>query len=278
MTSRGLEATIGSRLIQNRNFTWKTNLTFGYNTAKITNLKNQPQINDLVSPQGGAKMGYPVRAIFSLPFAGLDPQSGIPVFTNQSGQTSADVFLQSTNTSRLKYEGSASPLYTGGWSNTLMYKNISLNFLFVYQAGNKVRLAPVFSSNYSDLNAMPRDFINRWEAPGDELKTTVPSISDARAVYYLGTASPYANYNLSDLRIANGGFIRLKTVALSYILPERLTRSMGLNTSSLTLTGNNLWLVISDKKLKGQDPEFANSGGVGLPVSTQLALALKIGF
>lgn len=278
LKSRGIEVTVGGKIIQHKNFRWQANLTFGYNTTKITNLKNQPQINDLVSAQGGSQVGYPVRAIFSIPFAGLDPASGIPVFINQAGNTSADVFLQSTNTGNLKYEGSADPLYTGGLTNIFTYKAFSLNMLFVYQAGNRVRLSPVFSANYSDLNAMPKDFINRWEAPGDEKITNIPSISDRRAVYMLNTASPYANYNMSDLRVANGGFVRLKTVAVTYRIPEQFTSAIGLSTSSVTLTGNNLWLLFADKKLKGQDPEFANSGGVGSPVFTQLALALKVGF
>jgi hypothetical protein len=97
-------------------------------------------------------------------------------------------------------------------------------------------------------------------------------------VYFLGSSSPYGNYNYSDVRVARGSFVRLKTVALTYSLPGHLTKSIGINNSSLTFTGNNLWLMFADKKLKGQDPEFANSGGVGSPVFTQLSLALKIGF
>jgi hypothetical protein len=80
------------------------------------------------------------------------------------------------------------------------------------------------------------------------------------------------------VRVARGSFVRLKTLALTYSLPGYLTKSIGINNSSLTFTGNNLWLMFADKKLKGQDPEFANSGGVGSPVFTQLSLALKIGF
>ncbi|WP_232373299.1 SusC/RagA family TonB-linked outer membrane protein [Pinibacter aurantiacus] len=278
MESHGVEFTLGGKIIAQRAFTWGANLTFGYNITKITNIKSLSQIADLVSPQGGSSLGYPVRSIFSIPFKGLDHYSGVPLFTDESGNTNTDVFLQSSNTSNLKYEGSADPLYTGGLSNVFTYKNLSLNILFVYQAGNKVRLSPVFGASYSDMNAMSKDFINRWEAPGDETKTNIPSISDSRIVYFLGSSSPYGNYNYSDVRVARGSFVRLKTVALTYSLPGHLTKSIGINNSSLTFTGNNLWLIGADKKLKGQDPEFANSGGVGSPVFTQLSLALKIGF
>ncbi len=277
MKSHGIELTLGGKVIAEKDFSWNVNATFGYNITKITKLRSLSQIADLVAPQGGATVGYPVRSLFSIRFQGLDHYSGVPLFTDESGNQNTDVFLQSSNTSNLKYEGSADPLYTGGLTNMFTYKNVSLNILFVYQAGNKIRLSPVFGSYYSDLNAMSKDFINRWEVPGDELKTNIPSISDSRIVYFLGSSSPYGNYNYSDIRVALGGFVRLKTVALTYNLPERIIKKANLTNSSFTLTGNNLWLMFADKKLKGQDPEFSNSGGVGAPVYTQFSLALKLG-
>jgi hypothetical protein len=48
--------------------------------------------------------------------------------------------------------------------------------------------------------------------------------------------------------------------------------------ASITLTGTNLWLLYSDKKLYGQDPEFFASGGVALPVAKQITASLKLGF
>lgn len=53
-----------------------------------------------------------------------------------------------------------------------------MNLFFSFAAGNVVRLDPVFSDTYSDINALPNDFKNRWVKSGDELKTNVPSIAD----------------------------------------------------------------------------------------------------
>ena len=46
---------------------------------------------------------------------------------------------------------------------------------------------------------------------------------------------------------------------------------------SLKLQATNLFLIYSDKKLNGQDPEFFNSGGVALPVPRQFTLTLRLG-
>jgi hypothetical protein len=46
---------------------------------------------------------------------------------------------------------------------------------------------------------------------------------------------------------------------------------------SVTAAAINPWLIYADEKLKGQDPEFFNAGGVAMPVQKQFTLSLKVG-
>jgi hypothetical protein len=39
----------------------------------------------------------------------------------------------------------------------------------------------------------------------------------------------------------------------------------------------NPWLIYADPKLKGQDPEFFNTGGVAQPIQKQFTLSIKAG-
>ena len=39
----------------------------------------------------------------------------------------------------------------------------------------------------------------------------------------------------------------------------------------------NLFLIYSDKKLNGQDPEFVNAGGVATPIPKQYTMTLRLG-
>jgi hypothetical protein len=277
MTSRGAELLIGGQVIKRKNWGWRTNLTVGYNKTRITNVKNQPLIFDLVKSEGGNTEGYPVSSLFSVKFNGLAHDSGIPEFINDEGKTSKDVYLQSDSIQYLKYEGSVDPTLTGGFSNTFNYKAFSLNIFVTYQAGNKIRLYPVFRTSYTDFNALPKEFVDRWEMPGDEQTTSVPSITDAFYRTQLGGASPYNNYNYSSERVADGGFVRLKTVSLSYALGAASLKRLGFTNVSFTAAVINPWLIYSDPKLKGQDPEFFNSGGVAQPISRQINLSLKLG-
>ena len=49
------------------------------------------------------------------------------------------------------------------------------------------------------------------------------------------------------------------------------------NTASLKLQATNLFLIYSDSKLNGQDPEFYNAGGVATPMPRQFTLTLRVG-
>lgn len=277
MDSKGLELMIGGDIVRRKDWGWKTNLTFGYNVNKITNARNIPGIFDLVVPEGGNKEGYPVRSLFSIQYKGLDPNTGTPTFLNDQGQISKDVYLQSLTTQYLKYEGPVDPPYTGGFSNTFHYKALSLNVFVTYQAGNKIRLYPAFKTAYSDLDAMPKEFYERWVMPGDEKTTQTPSILDALEQTLMGGAYPYNNYNYSTERVAKGDMVRLKTISLSYQLPATMLHRTAFNSVALTAAAINPWLIYADSKLKGQDPEFFNTGGVAQPIQKQFTLSLKVG-
>ncbi len=278
MKSHGIEASLGARILKTGNFSWSSQLIFGYNKNEITNLKNQPLIFDLIGPDGGALEGYAQRGLFSIDFKGLDPLNGSPKFLNNEGVVSGDVYLQSNVVKYLKYEGPIDPKYTGGFSNTFKYKDFTLSTLVTFAAGNKVRLSPAFKTSYTDLDAMPKAFLSRWEMQGDELKTNVPSILDALEAIDFRSIYAYNNYNYSTERVADGGFVRMKQVILSYNIPSKYTKKLGLTNSSISAVGNNLFLIYSDKKLNGQDPEFFGSGGVALPIPRQFTLSLKVGF
>jgi len=278
MKSHGIELTLGSKLAEYNDFVWRANATFGLNKNKITNLKSTPRIYDLIIAEGGPREGGAVRGLYSINFYGLDSYKGYPTFIDENGEVAGDVYVQSTTgTPYLKYEGSVDPTMTGGFSNTVTYKGFTLNAFLSYQGGNKIRLNPEFQNRYSDVDAMPKEFRDRWTLMGDEQVIIVPSILDYREEFNTRGSYPYSNYNYSSARVADGSFIRLKTVSLMYNLPARWASSIGANNLNVSLTGTNLWLIYADPKLKGQDPEFFSSGGVALPVPKQLTFSLKVG-
>ena len=282
MKSHGIEFTFTSHNIQPKrpgNFGWTTDLTFSYADTKITKLQARSRVIDLVVGTGFALQGYPHRAIFSIPFAGLD-EHGLPLVIDESGEISNEGlnFQETESLDFLKYEGPVDPTITGGLGNTFDFKGFHLNVFMTYAFGNKLRLDPTFRSSYSDLTSFTKDFKNRWVLPGDEAYTDIPAIASRRQAYsnyYLGMA--YNAYNYSTARIADGGFIRLKEISLSYDIPKSFISHLRLTNASVKLAATNICLLYADKKLNGQDPEFFNSGGVASPNPKQFTLTVRLG-
>lgn len=281
MKSNGVELTISSQNIHTKDFNWTTDFTFSYAHNEITDLKSKSNVISLITGTSSShfREGYPVSALFSIPFMGLSDQ-GIPQILNENGDlTTTNInFQEYEKLDFLKYEGPTEPPYTGGFNNMLTYKNWRLNVFFTYAFGNKVRLDPVFSAAYSDMSAMPKEFKNRWVMPGDEAYTDIPVILSRRQYYDNSQLSyAYNAYNYSTARVAKGDFIRLKDISLTYDVPKTFIQKIGLNSASLKLDATNLCLIYSDKKLNGQDPEFVNSGGVATPLAKQFTFTLRLG-
>ncbi len=282
MKTGGVELSISTKNIVSKDFSWISDFIFGKNQTEVTKLDMQSSIIDLISGAGFAKKGYPNRALFSIPFAGLD-ENGYPTFYRADGSKTnvRDTYIDfqsRTNLDYLKYEGPTDPTINGSFGNIFNYKSFKLNIFVTYSFGNVVRLDPVFSSKYSDLNSMTKEFKNRWMIPGDENFTNVPTILTKRQLNDIqDLTKAYNAYNYSDVRIADGGFVRLKEVSLTYDFPKKkLLKEM--SNLSVKIQGTNLLLLYADKKLNGQDPEFFRSGGVSTPVPKQFTLTLRAAF
>ncbi|WPP49543.1 SusC/RagA family TonB-linked outer membrane protein [Catalinimonas niigatensis] len=284
MVANGFEISINTLNYYTPDFSWTTSFNIGYTRDRITRLDFDPIIADAIRPEGAAVLGGPRRGIYSTRFAGLDPL-GIPTFFDATGETvyAYDIQEREGLLDILKYEGPAEPLGGGGFTNKFTYKNFSLNILLSYKLSYKIRLNDAFRSDYTDFTSFSRDFVDRWVVPGDEEFTDIPVILDVR---YTGNnagddfpdGNPYSLYNKSTVRIADGDHVRLKTVQLTYTLPSRITERIGANNARVSLAGQNLLLLYSDKRLNGQDPEFFASGGVALPQPQQITLSLNVGF
>lgn len=278
MKSHGAELTISTRNIENKDFTWTTDLTFSKTKSEITELLSRSQNINLVQGAGYALQGYPVRSLFSYQFAGLTSE-GFPQVVNENGEvTTTNVNFQDYNSANLVYEGPTDPTITGGFGNVFTWKNFRLNVFMTYSFGNKLRLDPVFASSYDDMTALPREFKNRWTMPGDEYTTTIPVIASKRQVSNNSTLNvAYNAYNYSTERVADGGFVRLKEVSLTYDLPKSFLQKIRFSSASVKLQATNLCLLYADKKLNGQDPEFFNNGGVSVPSPKQFTLTVRFG-
>jgi len=288
MRTQGVELGLHTKNIVTDNFSWSTSLSAM--NQKITRLLNTPNAFDMVVGRGrGNIVGYPKGSLFSFNYQGLN-NNGLPTFDfglypSNKGEYSniagADFLDTQYTKTYLLYHGPIEPQVIGGLSNTFKYKDWTLSFFLTMQAGNKIRLNPTFDPEFGDLNVFSKSYYNRWLNPGDEFHTDVPVLPSQELIAKVGKENierTYNTYNYSQNMVADGSFVRMKNISLEYNVPNTFLEKLRLRSVSLRLNVTNPFLIYSDKKLKGQDPEYYKSGGVSLPTPKQYTLTLNIGF
>jgi TonB-linked SusC/RagA family outer membrane protein len=280
MESQGVEFSINTRNIERGGFSWLTTFNIGYSFDEITKLNFNPRISDAIAQGGAAVLGGPRRGLFSIEFAGLE--NGIPTFYDANGEVVYYFDLQDREnlTSILKYEGPAEPRGAGGFGNIFSYRNFSLNIFLSYKFDYKIRLDDSFNPRYTDFNSLSRSFVNRWVVPGDETISQIPVILDLNYVNGVDAEPVYAYdlYNKSTERVADGSYIRMKNIRLTYNVPGSWARKIGSTNAAISVEAQNMFLLYSDSKLNGQDPEFFSAGGVALPQPRLFTTSIVLGF
>jgi len=158
----------------------------------------------------------------------------------------------------------AYPEWTFGLAPSAQWKGLDLALFFQGAANASLNVRQFttvpFENNAS--NTGYEYFNNRW----------TPDSQNAR--YPRATPSPTANNSQgSDFWYANATYLRLKTLALGYTLPAKVTDRMRIGNVRLYLLANNL-LTLS--KIKHTDPE--GNGDVVYPVMKSTTFGLELTF
>jgi TonB-linked SusC/RagA family outer membrane protein len=246
INTKGFDVNITAKILDS-DFKWNTTALYSFIKDKI--VKYDPPRSS-ISTMGGVE-GKPLRAIFSYKWAGLNPENGNPVgFVN--GQRSEDyaTIYSNLNESDLVYSGNFTPTSFGALRNDFSYKNFDLSVNITYFFDFVFR-KPTTATNYTDqlTTAGYSDFGNRWQKPGDEAFTNVPSMS------YPSDAYRDWFYQFSEVKIAKGDHIRLRDIRLSYDFSD-LWSNKKINLNGF-LYGQNL-AIIWRKNKDGIDPQMVS--------------------
>ncbi len=139
--------------------------------------------------------------------------------------------------------GDVNPDFTAGFANSMQYKGLSLNGVVTWQKGgqifNKTRQWP-----YNELRDV--DFDQR----------NVPAGQQKPQGFFQAF---YNNFDPNTRFIEDGGFIRLRELAINYQLPKsfiRATRLTAFETARVGIVGRNLW---TKTNYSGYDPDVTGS-------------------
>ncbi len=290
MRSVGLEFALNSKNLEFSGFSWSSTLSFSIKNQKITRLLNNPNTFDMVAGRGrGNIKDYPKSSLFSFNFQALSSQ-GLPTFdfgkypnNNEPYRESVGADFEDAQYSKsyLIYHGPIEPNIISGLSNTLRYKNWEFSFFITMQAGNSIRLNPSYDPQFADLNVFNKDYYKRWLVVGDEYSTDVPVLVSRDLIRQVGRENierAYNTYNYSQYRVADGSFVRMKNISLAYRFDLSKSVFKYISSALLRINITNPFLIYSDSRLNGQDPEFYRAGGVSLPTPKQYTMSLNLSF
>lgn len=282
MENSGWEVALSTRNIATKNFSWTTTLNLGFNTNKVL---NESVAENATYP---SREGYSVGAIFAYKTAGLD-EDGYPLFLAKDGskQTAEEFFqLNRFGASTLSaeeqrnlytYVGSTEPLCSGGFINTLEWKNWSLNTNFAFNLGMKVRVQPSYSPTYYDRGQNTnRDILNRWTPSNKD--TYLPTLmgSSTERIDAYTHFSEYNTYSMLDTWVRSQNYCRLQSLRLGYKVPQKALTRLGVNSASVSLEGRNLWVIASDYT-NFLDPETMGNP-YAQPIAKSFILGLNLTF
>lgn len=207
--------------------------------------------------------GYPVYYFRGYKFAGIDKETGNPLFEDLDGDGKV-------SDGDLTYIGDAIPDFTYGLTLTAAYKGIDLTVFGTGSHGNKL-FNCINRPDYAASNRLKEVFYdNRWTV--DNPNGTVPRAG----------ANDMDKYATSSALVYDGSFFKIKQIQLGYTLPKNLINKVALSHARIYASLDDFFTF---SKYPGFDPEAAtnSTSGMGIdkggyPTSKKVVLGLNIEF
>ncbi len=274
---------------------WTLGLNAGYTKATITKLPDNgiennrisgvyvydPEIGDYAW-RGGLQEGGRIGDMYAYQMAGVyatDAEAansgvldtyGSAVDKTKFGGDAYFVDVDGNNTINSYdqvYQGNPYPTWTGGITNSVSYKNLSLYTRFDFTTGHTIyNYAALFADGHLQGDALPTaEYISKmWKEQGDV--TSVP-----RYVRHSATG----NHRPSSYYYQLGDFLSIREVTLSYVLPQTLTSRIKLSQVRLNATGNNLYYFT---KYFGPVPEEGGTDNGHYPIPRTFSFGINVSF
>ncbi|HEX9827426.1 MAG TPA: SusC/RagA family TonB-linked outer membrane protein [Flavobacteriaceae bacterium] len=256
----GLEFELTTRNVKSKDFSWTSDFNISFPKNKLISYP------DLETSAFATiyKEGKSLNIKNLLTFIEVDPETGVYTFEDVNGNGN-DIDYPDD----LQFNKKIEQTYFGGLNNTFNYKGFQFDFMlqFVKQTG----MSYFTGNSPGGLENQPIGVLNRWQQPGDitNVQQYSQSFANPASLRYI-----YGVY-LSDYPIVDASFIRLQNIALSYSLPQKIVKSLGVDNFRIYVQGQNLFTITS---YKGLDPGNAAASGVRLPPLRILTLGAQLTF
>ncbi|WP_052266329.1 SusC/RagA family TonB-linked outer membrane protein [Pedobacter kyungheensis] len=270
MDNYGVEVLLNGNPIKTKDFDWNISFNITSNRNKI----NAMTQNEVIDGTKRWKVGADRYQWYLRDYAGVDPADGRPMwYTDEivNGQPTGNRITTKNWSTATRYDGfgSSLPKFTGGFNNTLRYKEFDLSVFTYFSTGAKIYdtlYGNLMHSGGSVGKQLSVDNYNSWQKPGDI--TDVPR--------FVINNTDLGN-NQSTRFLYDGSFMRVKNITLGYSLKKNWLETIHLSNVRVYLMAENPFTLA---KHKGMDPESALTGLTDndIPNVKTFTLGLNVGF
>ncbi len=259
--NQGVEVSLFIRPIHSRDFDWTINANWARNRNKVLDLGGIKNLQ-LASFQGGvtinAAVGEPYGTIKGKNFVYLNGQKVVGANGYYAQSATSDEIIGNVNAD-----------WTGGVTNQLRYKNVSLGFLVDVQQGGDVFSLDLYYGLATGLypeTAADNDLGNPLRsALGDGGGLIVPGVladgtPNAKRVSAVNFGHFGYRRNPAAAFVYDASYVKLREINLNFDFPSKwMADGKYVKGLSLGLYGRNLWII--HKNLPYADPEDGLSAG-----------------
>jgi TonB-linked SusC/RagA family outer membrane protein len=269
--NKGLELAFNSVNLDARDFKWTSTFNISFNKNKVLGL-NEGQTSlpvavywtNMFSTTSAyiSKVGQPVGQMYGYVWDGVYQYDD---FEEVNGNYILKSTVPNNGQSRssiqpgyIKYKdingdgqvndndrtviGNPNPKHYGGFGNNFSYKNLSLHMFFQWSYGSDV-----LNANRIYLENGRRKYSNMFASVADRWRPESPSET-------MHSAEGAGLEVYSSRLIEDGSFLRLKTVSLSYNLPNELLSRVKMKAARVYFSAQNLYTW---DNYSGYDPEVS---------------------
>lgn len=244
-------------------WSWQHIFNLSYNKSEIISYSERTNLNGSFYVGHGTQInpivGKPVYSVYSYRFNGLDTEGNPMGWHGDAESVDYSAILTSTDVSDLVYHGPAVAPWYGNYRVGVTRGALSVSAALAFKFGFYYRTESIHYANLFDNWSGHSDYSMRWQKPGDEHFTHVPSL------IYPQNRNRDTFYGNSEVLVRSGDFIRLNDIRIDY--------SFLRNRMNCFVMAENLGFIW--KKSKGTvNPETLSELAVPFVLSTGIKFNL----
>ncbi len=307
LENKGIELTLNTTNITNRDFQWTSNIVFSLNRNKVKSLdtatasierttstvagKSDIVTKTVVGQPIGQFWGYKVIGRFDKAedFYYHDANGQLRQVAIPEGNTISStstwigdyIFEDKNGDGKINAEdcdfiGNPEPRFTWGFGNNFSYKGFDLNIMFSGAYGNKaLNLTRMVIGDPRSKGNIMRSSLNVAQIgvidpslPATDYRNLIVTNPGGTSMPAIQESDANANFTrVSDLFVEDASYIRLQNISLGYTLPRKWLQNIFLDNVRVYFSAQN---VYTWTRYKGLDPEIGAMYGDALKTGVDM--------